>query len=141
LQPKVGVCALAGVVAIFLKVFTLGGFFPGPIIGIAIEALSLEFAMTLGRGRPIGAVVGGAIALATNPIQKLGMIWVVAGPEAVDSYFRLAEESAGSIGLEWLRPQTILGAGVIGASLIGAFGGLWAWNVAGRVLRRLGERS
>ena len=46
LQPRPGVCLLAGVVAVFLKVFTLGGLYPGPIIGIAVQALAVEIAMT-----------------------------------------------------------------------------------------------
>ena len=32
---------LAGVVAVFLKIFTLGGLYPGPIIGITVQALAL----------------------------------------------------------------------------------------------------
>ena len=46
LQPRPGVCLLAGAVAVFLKVFTLGGFYTGTIIGITVEALSVEIAMT-----------------------------------------------------------------------------------------------
>lgn len=140
LQPRPGVCLLAGVVAVFLKVFTLGGFYPGPIIGIAVQALALEIAMTGSGGRPIGAAVGGFIALATNPLQRLGMIWVVTGSEAVGAYLRLLEEAAAGLGLGGLRPAVIIGTIVVATGLVGAAGGLWAWWVAGRVMRRLGER-
>jgi len=140
LQPRPGVCLLAGVVAVFLKVFTLGGLYPGPIIGIAVQALAVEIAMTASGGRPVGAVVGGFVALATNPMQRLGMMWVVSGSEAVGSYLRLLEEAAAGVGLGGVRPAVIIVAIVVATGLVGAAGGLWAWWVAGRVMRRLGER-
>jgi len=140
LQPRPGVCLLAGVVAVFLKVFTLGGLYPGPIIGIAVQALAVEIAMTASGGRPVGAVVGGFVALATNPLQRLGMMWVVSGSEAVGSYLRLLEEAAAGVGLGGVQPAVIIVAIVVATGLVGAAGGLWAWWVAGRVMRRLGER-
>jgi hypothetical protein len=141
LQPRAGVCLLAGVVAIFLKVFTLGGLYPGPIIGIGVQALALEIALTGSGGRAIGAAVGGFLALATNPLQKLTTMWVVTGTEAVRSYLRLFQSGAASIGLEALSPTVMIAAVVAATGAVGAAGGLWAWWVAGRVMRRLGVRS
>jgi hypothetical protein len=129
---------LAGVVAIFLKIFTLGGLFPGPLIGIAVEAIAVELAMTGTGGRAVGAALGGAVTLATNPLQMLAMIWVGTGREAVAAYARALRESAAAIGLEWLGPEAVIVALVSSKALIGAAGGLWAWWVAGRVMRRLG---
>lgn len=140
LQPRPGVCLLAGVVAVFLKVFTLGGLYPGPLIGIAVQALAVEAAMTASGGRVVGAAVGGAVTLATNPLQKLAMTWVVAGDEAMRSAIELLQASAAAVGLEGLRPMMVVGGVVIWAGLMGAAGGLWAWWVAGRVARRLGVR-
>ena len=137
LQPVPGVCLLAGVVAIFLKIFTLGGLYPGPIIGIAVQALAVEAAMTLSGGRSFGAAIGGACALATNPLQRLGMMWLVAGRETVGAYLGLIQEGAAAVGLRGLEPQVIVGAIVTANALLGAGGGLWAWWVAGRVRRRL----
>jgi len=141
LQPRAGVCLLAGVVAIFLKIFTLGGLYPGPIIGIAIQALALEIALTGSGGRAIGAAIGGFVALATNPLQKLVTMWVVTGTEAVRSYLRLLQEGAAAVGLEGLNPTVIVTAIATTTGAAGAAGGLWAWWVAGRVMRRLGKRT
>jgi hypothetical protein len=138
LQPRPGVCLLAGVVAIFLKVFTLGGLYPGPVIGIAVQALAVEVAMTASGGRAIGAAVGGALTLATNPLQKLAMTWLVSGTEAMRAYFELLEASAARVGIEGVRPAVVVGAVVAATAAIGVLGGLWAWWVAGRVARRLG---
>jgi hypothetical protein len=141
LQPRPGVCLLAGLVAVFLKIFTLGGLYPGPLIGIMVEALVVELAMTLSGGRALGAVLGGAVTLGTNPVQKLAMTWLVAGSEAMRSVVEIGEKTFASVGLQGLGPVTILTAIVAAEAVVGALGGLWAWRVAGRVARRVGERS
>jgi len=140
LQPRPGVCLLAGVVAIFLKIFTLGGFYNGPIIAIAVQAVSVEIALTGTGGRAIGAAIGGFLTLATNPLQMILKMWVITGTEAVRAYLRLLHEVAAAIGLGSVRPEVVFAAAVLGKGLIGAAGGLWSWWVAGRVMRRLGKR-
>lgn len=139
LQPRPGVCLLAGAVAVFLKVFTLGGFYPGPVIGIAIQALAVEAAMSGLGGGAFGAAVGGFVTLATNPLQKLGMTWIVTGPDAVEASFRLLEASAASLGLPGVRAVTLFSWVVILTGTAGALGGLWSWWVAGRVADRIGR--
>ena len=141
LQPRPGVCLLAGAVAVFLKVFTLGGFYLGPVVGITVQALSVEIAMTGLGGGALGAAVGGFVTTATNPLQKLVTARIVAGPEAVAASLRLLEESAGALGLHGVRAVVLLGAVVVLTGLVGSAGGVWAWWVAGRVELRLGRRS
>ncbi len=141
LQPRPGVCLLAGLVAVFLKIFTLGGVYPGPIIGIAVQAIAVEAAMTSSGGRAIGAAIGGALTLATNPLQKLGTTWVIAGTDAVQAYLELLGQAAARIGFTDLRVGVVFGFIVVFHGVVGAAGGLWAWWVAGRVARRLGERA
>ena len=138
LQPRPGVCLLAGAVAVFLKVFTLGGLYPGPIIGIAVQSLVVEVAMTgLGSGA-VGAAVGGFVTLATNPLQKLGMTWLVAGRDAVLASLRLLEESAAALGMPGVRAVVLFWLLVVATGMVGAVGGLWAWWVAGKVAQRIG---
>jgi hypothetical protein len=141
LQPRPGVCLLAGAVAIFLKIFTLGGLYPGPVIGISVQAVAVEIAMTGSGGRAIGAAIGGAVTLATNPLQMVGMMWVLTGSDGVVAYLELLRELAAFIGLDVLHPVMIFSAIVLAKGLVGAAGGLWAWWVAGRVVRRLGARD
>jgi hypothetical protein len=128
-------------VAAFLKIFTLGGLYPGPLVGIMVEAVAVELAMTLTGGRAFGAVLGGAVTLGTNPVQKLAMTWLVAGTEAMRSVVDIGEKTVASVGLQGLGPVAIVTALVTTQAVVGALGGLWAWRVAGRVARRVGERS
>ena len=141
LQPRPGVCLLAGCVAIFLKIFTLGGLYPGPIIGIGSQALALELALTATGGRAVGAAIGGFLALATNPLQMVVTMWVVMGGEAVRSYLLVLQEAATAVGLGNTRPEVIFTVVVMAKGLIGVAGGIWAWSVGGRVIQRLGRRT
>ena len=138
LQNRPGVCLLAGLVAVFLKIFTLGGLFPGPLIGITVQALAVEVAMTATGGRAVGAALGGALTLATNPLQKLATTWVVLGLDGLRAYFELLAAAAAAVGLDGLRPVVLIGAVVAWAAAVGVVGGLWSYWVAGRVARRLG---
>lgn len=138
LQPRPGICLLAGAVAVFLKVFTLGGVYPGPIIGISIQALAVELAMTGTGGRRVGAAIGGFLTLASNPLQKLAMTWIVSGSEAARAALDLMARSTEAIGLAGLSSLTIVGGVVMATGLVGAVGGLWSWSVAGRVSERIG---
>ena len=139
LQPRPGVCATAGMVAVFLKVFTLGGLYPGPVIGITAQAVLMELVFLMLRSGPAGAVLGGALALAINPFQKVLMTLVVAGPEAVRAAVQVVQAAAGRVGLHGIDGPGILVALAVFHGGFGALVGAVAWVLAGRVLRRLGR--
>lgn len=131
LQPRVGVVLVAGLTAIFLKVFTLGGLYPGPLVGIATQAIAVELGFIVARG-PVAAAIGGVIALGTNPVQRVITAWIVSGTEAATAVIRAVGELGG------VDPRWVLAAFVSLAASIGAAGGVWAWHLAGRVAHRLG---
>jgi len=138
LQPRPGVCLLAGAVAVFLKVFLVGGLYPGPLIGIAGEALLVELGFTLAGGRRTGAVLAGGLALAAPPAQLLVVLWALAGTDALGAYGRVARAALTPFGLGELAGPPLIGL-VLGAfAAAGAAAGWWAWRLAGRVERRLG---
>jgi hypothetical protein len=134
LQPRVGVVLAAGATAIFLKIFTLGGLYPGPLVGIAVQTVAVEIGFVLASG-PVAAAIGGAIALGTNPVQRVVTAWIVSGTEAATAVIRAVGELGG------IRAEWVLGGFVAAAAVIGALGGAWAWSLAGRVERRLGSHS
>ena len=130
LQPKVGVVLVAGLTAIFLKIFTLGGLYPGPLVGIGIQTLAVEFGFIVARG-PWAAAIGGIIAFGTNPVQRVITAWIVSGTEAATAVLRAVGELGG------IDPRLVLAGFVSLAASMGAVGGVWAWRLAGRVERRL----
>ena len=140
LQPRPGVCLLAGAVAVFLKVFTIGGFYPGPLVGIAAEAAVMEIAFTLTGSRWIGAVIGGALTLGLTPVQMVVSTWLVAGAEAVSGLARAAEVVLARLNVPAVAPVATLVGLVASLAFLGAGIGWWSWRVAGRVRQRLGGR-
>jgi hypothetical protein len=140
LQPSIGVCLMAGLVAIFLKVFTMGGLRPGPLLGIGLQTLVVELAFTTCGSRRIAAAVAGAAAVASAPAQLVVGLWLFAGKEAVDAYVYSIESWLEMSGLAMLSVELLVGLVLAVTGVVGAAGGLWSWSIAGRVGRRLGGR-
>jgi hypothetical protein len=119
---------------VLIKVFTLGGLYPGPLVGIATQAAAVEIGFLIARG-PAAAAIGGVIALGTNPVQRVITAWIVGGQEAAAAVLD-AVGRIGGVGPVWVL------VGFVGlASAVGAVAGVWSWTIAGRVVRRLGGRS
>jgi hypothetical protein len=138
ISPVPGVCLVAGVVAVVVKVFGIGGLFPGPLIGIGVEALLVELAVSaLPRGAA-GAVVAGGLVFLWGPVQKLAMVRIVAGRDTIEAAVALAGRALAAVGLAGVGVGWAAGAI---AALFAAAGGVvgWAaWRLAGRVAGRLG---
>ena len=137
LSPLPGVCLVAGAVALVVKVFGIGGLRPGPLIGIAAEAVLVELAVDL-LPRAAGAAAAGSLVFLWNPLQKLAMTRLVAGRETVEAAVVLAGRAAGWLGFEessvvWIAFAVL---GLLAAA--GSAVGLASWWLAGRVARRLG---
>jgi hypothetical protein len=138
LQPRPGVCLLAGAVAVFLKVFMVGGVSLGPLLGIGGEAVLVELAFTLTASRQPGAVLAGILALAAPPGQLVLWLWLLGGRDTLDAYGRATRAVLALVGLGELSGVAILGL-VLGAFAGGgAAAGWWSWRLAGRVQQRLG---
>jgi hypothetical protein len=137
LQPAAGVSLATGFVAAFLKVFSLGGLVLGPAAGILAEAALVELAMTASASSAIGAVFGGALALAETPLQMALTAFVITGPEAVAALERAARALASAISLPAASPLAVLLAVAGASALVGAAVGGLSWRVAGRVVRRV----
>ncbi len=137
LRGRFGVCVLAGIVAAFLKIFTLGGFRIGPVIGILFEALVLEFCFFIFRNRRFSAVLGGAIVSGFTAIQMVLTVWIVSGREALDAGIEILLKSLQVFGIQGLAPYTALAAVFAANAFIGILVGWWAWDIASRVNERL----
>ena len=137
LQPVVGVSLATGVVAAFLKVFSLGGLVLGPAAGIVAEAALVELAMSATGSSAIGALLGGALALAEAPLQMAFTAVVITGPEAAAALGKAARALASGISLPAVSPLAVLVAVTAASALAGAAVGGFCWRVAGRVARRV----
>jgi hypothetical protein len=137
LQPAVGISLATGVVAAFLKVFSLGGLVLGPAAGIVAEAALVELAMSATGSSAIGALLGGALALAEAPLQMAFTAVVITGPEAAAALGKAARALASGLSLPAASPLAVLVAVIAASALAGAAVGGFSWRVAGRVARRV----
>jgi hypothetical protein len=139
LSPLPGICLVAGLVAVVVKVFGLGGLYPGPLIGIAAEALLVELAVDLLPRGAVAAAAAGALVFLWGPLQKVAMTRIAAGRDTIEAVIALAGRVLTAIGLEDVG---VGWAAVALAVLLAAAGGAvgWAaWRLAGRVAARVGE--
>jgi hypothetical protein len=137
LQPTVGISVVTGAVAAFMKVFSMGGLVIGPAAGILAEAALVELAMTATASSAIGAVVGGALALAEAPLHMAFTAVVITGPEAATALGKAAQTLATGLSFPEASPLTVLAGVAAVSALVGAAVGGLSWRVAGRVVRRL----
>lgn len=138
LAPAPGATLAAGITAVLVMTFSMGGLRPGSLAAVLAQALVLEAALTATGSRWPGAVAGGAVAIALTPIQRAVVVFLVAGPEAARAALALGHTLLDRIGLPGVTPIGALATMVVLAGGAGAAVGALAWRLAGRVVRRTG---
>lgn len=138
LAPAPGATLAAGLTALLVMTFSLGGLRPGSLVAVLAQALVMELALTATGNRWPGAVAGGAIAIALAPVQKALVVFLVAGPEAARTVLAFGHTLLDRIGLSGVTPGAALAGLVALAAVAGAVVGALAWRLAGRVARRTG---
>jgi len=140
LQPAAGATLAMGFVVMFLKVFFAGGLALGAVVGILSQALLLELAFTATRSTLPGAVVGGALAVATAPLQLFLFFLLFAGGDSVAALDQALRGFARTLGVAGPGTLALL-AFFVGFNLfIGALLGAFSWRLAGRVRARVRGR-
>ena len=131
--PEKGILWRAGILCALMKSVSPSAVILGPMVGIALEALIMEWTTRL-LGRNIaGLLLGGALA-ATLPIfQRIAGLLFTYGLDIARLYMALYETAAGALHIStfgaidlvvaWLAMNLLLGAG---AALIGMRAGIRA---------------
>lgn len=138
--PKKGSTIFIGVVAMLLKLFSIGGVILGPMIGIITEALVAEIVLALsGKPRRVSFMLTGALAVTwvlvqpffTGPLffgRSLFVIWL----DLLDTGNRLFSLKADAA--LW-----IVMALLIIHLFIGCVAGWLGWDIAHQLQLRLGR--
>ncbi|MFH2038832.1 MAG: hypothetical protein ABIJ65_05295 [Chloroflexota bacterium] len=138
--PKKGSTIFIGVIAMLLKLFSLGGVIIGPMVGIFSEALVAEILLSLaGRPRLFSFLLAGALGViwtllqpyVTGPLlfgRSLFVVWL----DMLDVGTRLLGFKEGSV--LW-----IVVALLVIYLFIGIIAGWLAWNIARQLQNRLGK--
>ena len=138
--PRKGSTLFIGVIAMLLKLFSLGGVVIGPMIAIFAEALVAEIVLSL-FPRPNR----GALLLAGS----LGVLWVLIHPfitnpilfgrTAFVVWLDLLDTGSRLLGLDTNAVVWILLFMVVIHLAVGALAGWLAWDVGRQIYARLGK--
>ena len=133
--PRSGSVLFIGLVTAFLKMFSLGGIVINPMIGIVMESLIAEVALTaLQQPRRWTFVVAGALATLWPLIHPFFTQGILAGVGVLTIYTRTITNGAKTLGLDPAYIAVVLVALIVVHLLIGCVAGLIAWD-AGRVIQ------
>lgn len=133
--PKRGSTLFIGVIAMLLKLFSLGGVVIGPMIGIVGEALVAELVLSLG-GKPQRTlfVLAGAIATLWPLLQPFTTGPLLFGKSLFTTWLNLLDVGSRLLGIETSAIFVILIGLVLIHLAIGSVAGLIAW-ISGQQLQ------
>lgn len=138
--PKRGSTLFIGVIAMLLKLFSLGGVILGPMVGIITEAVVAEIVLTLG-GKPRRwiFVLAGALGVTWVLLQPFVTGPLLFGRTVFTVWLDLIDRGNQLLGLSSSTAIWIVAAMLTIHLVIGAFVGWFSWEIARLLQVRLGR--
>jgi ABC-type thiamin/hydroxymethylpyrimidine transport system permease subunit len=137
--PRRGSTLFVGVIAMLLKLFSLGGVILGPMIGILSEALVAELVLSaMGRPRRLSLLVAGAAGVLCPLVQPFITNPLLFGRTLLTVWLDLLDLGGRLFGLDTSAVLWIVLV-LVGVHLaVGMVAGWLAWDVGRRLQGRLG---
>lgn len=138
--PKKGSTLFVGVIAMLLKLFSLGGVIIGPMIGILSEAIVAELVLSLsGKPRRFSFVLAGALGIAWTLAQPFVTGPLIFGRTLFVVWLDLMDTGSRILGLGSNAALWIVLVMLAIYLAIGSVAGLLGWDVARQLQIRLGR--
>ncbi len=138
--PKRGSTLFIGVVAMLIKLFSLGGVIVGPMVGILTEALVAELVLSLaGKPRRVVFVLAGALGVAWVLLQPFITGPLLFGRTLFVVWLDLLDRGSQLLGLDVTAALWILLALLVIHLAIGGLAGWLSWGIAQQLQVRLGR--
>jgi hypothetical protein len=138
--PKRGATLFTGVIAMLLKLFSLGGIIIGPIIGILAEALIAEIVLTLAsKPNLVAFLVSGSLGVLWTLLQPLVTGPLLFGRGLLDAWKDVITKGSKLLGLD---PNAVLIVALVLVMIhlaLGGIGGWLGWNIGKQLYARLGR--
>ncbi|MCZ7672122.1 MAG: hypothetical protein M5U34_35850 [Chloroflexi bacterium] len=140
--PKRGSTLFIGVIAMLLKLFSLGGVVMGPMIGIFGEAVAAELVLSMG-GKPRRAlfVLAGAAATLWPLIQPFITGPLLFGQSLFTTWLNLLDSGSRLLGIDASAILIILLGLVVIHLAIGSVAGFIAWSLGQQLQTLHGRQS
>jgi hypothetical protein len=138
--PKKGSTLFVGVIAMLLKLFSLGGVIMGPMVGIFSEALVAEIILSLtGSPRRFSFVIAGALGVTWSLVQPFVTGPLLFGRSLFVVWLDLLDTGTRFLGLNANAAFAIAIALLAIYLSIGCIAGWLSWDVARQLQTRLGR--
>ena len=110
LWPEKGLFWRTALVTAAMKSISPSAVIFGPMVGIFMEGLILETGLRIFRGRWLGFVIGGALAVSWSLFQKIFVLLLTYGPDFVTLYEQLYFMATKSLGIQRSVPIDLVKA-------------------------------
>ena len=138
--PKKGSTLFVGVIAMLLKLFSLGGVIIGPMVGIFSEALVAEIALSLtGKPRRFSFVLAGALGVTWTLFQPFVTGPLLFGRTLFVVWLDLLDTGTRFLGLNANAAFVIVVALLAIYLVIGCVAGWLSWDLARQLKIRTGR--
>lgn len=138
--PKKGSTLFVGVIAMLLKLFSLGGVVIGPMVAIFSEALVAEIVLSLaGSPRRLSFVLAGALGVAWALVQPFVTGPLLFGRTLFVVWLDLLDTGTRLLGLDGSAAFGIVVALLAIYLSIGGGAGWLAWDLARQLKTRMGR--
>ena len=138
--PKKGSTLFVGVIAMLLKLFSLGGVIIGPMVGIFSEALVAEIALSLtGKPRRFSFVLAGALGVTWTLLQPFVTGPLLFGRTLFVVWLDLLDTGTRFLGLNANAAFVIVVALLVIYLVIGCVAGWLSWDLARQLKIRTGR--
>ncbi len=136
--PRRGSTLFIGVVAMLLKLFSIGSVVVGPMIGILIEATIAELVLSIfGRPSRLSFVVAGALGVTWTLGQPFLTGLVLFGRDIFIIWLDLIDRGSQLFGIDSDAVAWILIILIVAHAIIGTMAGLLAWSAGALLMARL----
>jgi hypothetical protein len=140
--PKKGSTLFIGVIAMLLKLFSLGGVIIGPMVGIFSEALVAEIVFSLmGRPRRVSFLLAGALGVTWTLLQPFVTGSLLFGRTLFVVWLDLLDTGTRLLGLDANAAFVIVTALLAIYLLIGCVVGWLSWDLARQLKMRMGRNQ
>jgi len=107
-HPERGLIWRAALICALMKSISPSAVILGPMVGIAMEGLLLEAGVRLARGRALGYLLGGAVAVSWSMAQRILTAMIAFGTDVVRLYVDAYGFAAKSLGVSAFGPFDLI---------------------------------
>jgi len=132
-----GSLVFIGLITGLLKAFSPGGIRIGPITAIVMQAVLMEGALDLFRGKSIAHIPAGMLALGWNFLHRFIMLRLLYGKRFTDVALKMAKDGSTLLGIPETAIWAVLASLLISSLAAGAAAGLAALRIGRTVEKRM----